>query len=160
MHLVLTESLGKDSTKLITSRPEIWNEMDCVFQRYKAGVLSKETTGCMASNLIIIVTTLIVFLVVTIRFMMAVVFQWFIADRLTDVRKKGDGTVVLRGKSPYVVILITCYSEGRRGIKSTLDSLAATSYSDRHKVYTYINILSNHVTHIFIKKIFFFSYFL
>ncbi|CAJ0888927.1 13242_t:CDS:2, partial [Entrophospora sp. SA101] len=134
-HEILTESLGKDATLLITNHLNVNNELKCVFQRYKAGVLSTQPAGCMAADLIIFTTTSIVVLVVVIRFVMAVVFQWFIADRLTFVRKKENGTVVIKGKSPYVIILVTCYSEGRKAIKSTLDSLAATSYNDKHKLF-------------------------
>ncbi|OMH82014.1 Chitin synthase 5 [Zancudomyces culisetae] len=33
----------------------------------------------------------------------------------------------------WVFMLVTCYSEGSHGIRTTLDSLAATEYSSRHK---------------------------
>ncbi|KAI8898994.1 chitin synthase-domain-containing protein, partial [Globomyces pollinis-pini] len=34
----------------------------------------------------------------------------------------------------FAVLLVTCYSEGKEGIKATLDSLAATNYDDRKKL--------------------------
>ncbi|OZJ02615.1 hypothetical protein BZG36_04277 [Bifiguratus adelaidae] len=34
----------------------------------------------------------------------------------------------------YALMLVTCYSEGRGSIKTTLDSLAETTYSSRHKL--------------------------
>lgn len=38
------------------------------------------------------------------------------------------------GAELFCVCLVTCYSEGAEGIKSTLDSIAATSYSDARKL--------------------------
>nr|KAJ3420663.1 hypothetical protein HK105_005411 [Polyrhizophydium stewartii] len=35
---------------------------------------------------------------------------------------------------PYTILLVTCYSEGEAGIRSTLDSLAATDYPDDRKL--------------------------
>ncbi|KAL0089727.1 chitin synthase [Phycomyces blakesleeanus] len=34
----------------------------------------------------------------------------------------------------YTVLLVTCYSEGEEGLKITLDSLAETEYSKKHKI--------------------------
>ncbi|GAA5837418.1 hypothetical protein JCM11251_002103 [Rhodosporidiobolus azoricus] len=38
------------------------------------------------------------------------------------------------GAELFAVCLVTCYSEGHDGIKTTLDSIAATSYSDARKL--------------------------
>ncbi|KAJ3417076.1 Chitin synthase, class 3 [Chytridiales sp. JEL 0842] len=35
---------------------------------------------------------------------------------------------------PYVMMLVTCYSEGPDGIRSTLESLSSTDYPDSHKL--------------------------
>jgi chitin synthase len=34
----------------------------------------------------------------------------------------------------YTVMLVTCYSEGEEGLRITMDSLARTTYSKKHKV--------------------------
>lgn len=34
----------------------------------------------------------------------------------------------------YTVMLVTCYSEGEEGLRTTMDSLAQTTYSKKHKV--------------------------
>ncbi|KAJ3041958.1 hypothetical protein HDV00_008467 [Rhizophlyctis rosea] len=34
----------------------------------------------------------------------------------------------------YAILLVTCYSEGEKGIRKTLNSLAATTYDDDHKL--------------------------
>ncbi|RCH91194.1 hypothetical protein CU098_009243, partial [Rhizopus stolonifer] len=35
----------------------------------------------------------------------------------------------------YTVMLVTCYSEGEEGLRTTMDSLASTTYSDKHKIF-------------------------
>jgi hypothetical protein len=43
----------------------------------------------------------------------------------------------------HTIMLVTCYSEGHASLKTTLDSLAATTYSRKHKVrYRSPNIVS------------------
>lgn len=41
----------------------------------------------------------------------------------------------------YTIMLVTCYSEGEDGLRTTMDSLAETTYSKKHKVT--LNILSD-----------------
>ncbi|KAJ3046331.1 hypothetical protein HDV00_000145 [Rhizophlyctis rosea] len=38
------------------------------------------------------------------------------------------------GNEVYTVLLVTCYSEGEDGLRTTMDSLADTNYSDDHKL--------------------------
>ncbi|RKO94774.1 chitin synthase-domain-containing protein [Blyttiomyces helicus] len=38
------------------------------------------------------------------------------------------------GKEVYTLMLVTCYSEGEEGLRTTMDSLADTSYSDDRKL--------------------------
>ena len=40
--------------------------------------------------------------------------------------------------TPYVMMMVTCYSEGEKGIRSTLESLAATRYNDRNKLFVIV----------------------
>ncbi|KAI7865901.1 chitin synthase-domain-containing protein [Spinellus fusiger] len=35
----------------------------------------------------------------------------------------------------YTVLLVTCYSEGEEGLRCTMDSLAETTYSNKHKIF-------------------------
>ncbi|KAL0092181.1 chitin synthase [Phycomyces blakesleeanus] len=35
----------------------------------------------------------------------------------------------------YTVLLVTCYSEGEEGLRCTMDSLAETTYSKKHKIF-------------------------
>ncbi|SCZ89307.1 BZ3500_MvSof-1268-A1-R1_Chr1-1g01095 [Microbotryum saponariae] len=49
---------------------------------------------------------------------------------------RADGMINLAsiGAELFVACLVTCYSEGAAGIKSTLDSIAGTTYSDARKL--------------------------
>lgn len=35
---------------------------------------------------------------------------------------------------PYVIMLVTAYSEGKAGLKGTIESLASTNYPDHKKL--------------------------
>jgi chitin synthase len=43
--------------------------------------------------------------------------------------------VALGGSGPmYSILLVTCYSEGEAGLRTTLDSLTESEYPDEHKL--------------------------
>lgn len=39
---------------------------------------------------------------------------------------------------PFVVMMVTCYSEGEEGLRATLESLADTDYADHNKLFMII----------------------
>lgn len=52
-----------------------------------------------------------------------------------DIGVAGANDSRLSQKSDlFTVLLVTCYSEGESSIRTTLDSLSATSYDDRKKL--------------------------
>lgn len=130
---VLQKVLSKDGTQLINSRTFLQKAMNCIRTRYAAGVLSTQTVGCFATNLIMIISLVVILAVIMTRFFMAILFHWFISRKLTKVAKTNRGLQV-KGDPLYTIMFVTCYSEGEASLKTTLDSLAATDYSDQHKV--------------------------
>ncbi|KAG0007329.1 hypothetical protein BGZ80_004802 [Entomortierella chlamydospora] len=111
--------------------------------------------GCFASMVILITTLICVGMVIGIKFVMALSFSWFLSYRLTEKPrtilkpkkdgKKGDEEANANGldmarntkvgrKNLYTVMLVTCYSEGENSIRTTMNSLANTSYSTKHKL--------------------------
>ncbi|KAG0288149.1 Chitin synthase, class 3 [Linnemannia gamsii] len=116
--------------------------------------------GCVAAQVIMLTTLICICMVVGIKFLMALTFSWFLSYRLTekprrtvksknnkgDEKDKDDGTGnggqdLARGgkkavgrKNLYTAMLVTCYSEGEHSIRTTLNSLANTSYSVKHKL--------------------------
>ncbi|KAL1924926.1 uncharacterized protein VTP21DRAFT_4580 [Calcarisporiella thermophila] len=193
---IIQNNLGKDATASFLAHQDTKNAIKCIQSRYMSGVLSSETFGCFASNIIMYVSLAVIVALIVVRFAMAVAFSWCIAHRLVKpggrhgmpwsrngnkghIQRKNsfydmnapnpvvDSGVSVRSsfsmngspaslanKQPrlsqstelsaqsqvldtklYTVMLVTCYSEGEEGLRTTLDSLAATTYSPKHKMF-------------------------
>ncbi|BGP01983.1 hypothetical protein JCM10021v2_005698 [Rhodotorula toruloides] len=216
--LAKSTSGSKDATRIFYTSDELKRSVKCLASRYYAGHIDKITPGCFVSNLFLYVSLILIMGIVLARFFMALVFSWYLADRMVrkprnlkrsvvspavlpeganiDVTnttgqapwveshvkrqqtmrlKKGGGrrgaasekalplspSEKPRGGAPkgrngtdvalpvgqdgmismasigaelFCVCLVTCYSEGYDGIKTTLDSIAATNYSDARKL--------------------------
>ncbi|KAJ2962319.1 hypothetical protein NQZ79_g2561 [Umbelopsis isabellina] len=205
--------LGQDASYLMTSISDGKNAINCLNARYAAGVISSDTMGCIADDIIVDVMLAVIIGLIVVRFTMAVVFSWFIAGRLTKPGGRSQGVLAWRsvaggnaepnrhrpppdsryalgaGNYPtpsgsssslgvdslasgsgsgsgsgspaplvaapksrtppkatssssqivdtrlHTIMLVTCYSEGKASIETTLDSLAATTYSRKHKIF-------------------------
>jgi len=228
-----------DATFWFAKEPGLWQQHSCLIERYRVGIVNGNTRGCVAASIIQGAALVIILGVLFTRFIMAVVFDWFISARLTRPPKPTltpptnltlkssyafiptnvNGVITLRqtsnplamstsagarkqsishqinnptiipssihplsnggqlstsvmshptgytysshalsnsttlsssshplststpvetdavaGTDPYVVMLVTCYSESEPSIRGTLSSLAATSYSDERKL--------------------------
>ncbi|KAF9580571.1 Chitin synthase, class 3 [Lunasporangiospora selenospora] len=157
VYSVMMRSLRKDSSLLFQRTDARKRALDCIQAVAEVGVLENTTMGCFASKVIILTTLICVCMVVGIKFLMALTFSWFLSYRLTEKprniklkssKNEKDGATsasaagldVARGKNAatrknlYTVMLVTCYSEGESSIRTTLDSLANTSYSTKHKL--------------------------
>ncbi|KAG0228625.1 Chitin synthase, class 3 [Actinomortierella wolfii] len=160
MQNVLGRSLRKDASLLIMRTESRKRYVDCLASLTEVGVLENTTMGCFAAQTIIITTLICVAMVVGIKFLMALTFNWFLSYRLTEkprsFKSKNDkhaGSKVISGgnensdkdaarqtrkgvgrKNLYTAMLVTCYSEGEASIRTTLNSLANTSYSVKHKL--------------------------
>ncbi|KAF9970396.1 Chitin synthase, class 3 [Actinomortierella ambigua] len=169
MQNVLSRSLRKDASMLIMRTESRKKYIDCLASQTEVGVLENTTMGCFAAQTIMITTLICVCMVVGIKFLMALTFNWFLSYRLTEKERSfksskgaggankaaggvagkpkgsggneaGDKDVVVRQKKNagrknlYTAMLVTCYSEGESSIRTTLNSLANTSYSVKHKL--------------------------
>jgi chitin synthase len=183
---------GKDATRLFTNRVSTTAAMQCL-QRYSAGHIDKITPGCFASQLFLYCALVVILGLVLARFVMAVIFSWFLSRRLImppkNLKRHGVSPAVMpaganltkesrAGTAPWTgaklqkgrgregkdsekgfaggvplpvdhngmismasigpelfcVCLVTCYSEGEEGIRTTLDSIAGSNYSDARKL--------------------------
>ncbi|KAF9212362.1 hypothetical protein BGZ59_006837 [Podila verticillata] len=155
---VLQRSLRKDSSLLFSRTDSRKKALTCIQALTEVGVLENTTMGCFAATTIMLTTMICVCMVVVIKFLMALTFSWFLSYRLTEKPRtvlksskkeeeelnksnnNGQDLARVRGrnaanrKNPYTVMLVTCYSEGENSIRTTLDSLANTSYSTKHKL--------------------------
>ncbi|CAG8481783.1 687_t:CDS:2 [Paraglomus occultum] len=156
---------GKDATRLFFSRNDLKNAIPCLTLKYIAGYIDKETAGCFVSQLVLYVALTVVLGVVMSRFIMAIVFTWFISDYLVKEPKPvkslqelpseteqgrdttrwnelgivtEDITIDNIGNDLYTILLVTCYSEGEEGLRITCESMASTTYPDDRKLLFFI----------------------
>jgi chitin synthase len=188
---ILRNAIGNDASYSLMNNAQMKAAIPCLLARYQAGVLSTENGGCIASGIIMNVMIAVIIAVVAIRYMMAVIFQWFIASSLvkpggrsgflswrskaggnddpanhvrapTNMYNAGgsnnasvssfsntDGSptasavdlkpgVDIVSTKLYTIMQVTCYSEGEESMRTTMDSLAQTTYSKKHKVFMVI----------------------
>lgn len=158
-NVLLTNRQG-DVTLPFQRTNDLKKAVACIQAVSQVGVLENKTMGCVAAQVIMLTTLICICMVVGIKFLMALTFSWFLSYRLTekprravkskddkgDEKNKDDGTGnggqdLARGgkkavgrKNLYTAMLVTCYSEGENSIRTTLNSLANTSYSVKHKL--------------------------
>ncbi|KAJ7039261.1 glycosyltransferase family 2 protein [Mycena alexandri] len=195
---------GKDGTRLFSSRPDLKPAIPCLQQRYYAGNIDKITPGCFITSLVLYVGLGVILGLVMVRFVMAIIFKWFMSRKLIQnpdshsldrravshavmpaganvsvdnrngtapwsngqrkLAKSGPprpqqalaSTSALAATSSrtlvgatetapvmslaqigaelFAVCLITCYSEGEESIRTTLDAISKTDYSDARKL--------------------------
>ncbi|KAJ3024210.1 hypothetical protein HKX48_004483 [Thoreauomyces humboldtii] len=156
---LLTSNLGKDGTYRYIRTSAGQTGVECLSQGYRVGWVGAERNGCIAAQVLQVVALIIILGVVMAKFFMAVWFHWFglpksrLLSATTTVAEKrmsrssarystagGNprhsvlGYFAPQTKDLHTIMLVTCYSEGRDGIKSTLDSLASTDYPDSKKL--------------------------
>ncbi|KAF8953807.1 hypothetical protein BGZ46_003135 [Entomortierella lignicola] len=152
----LAQSPRKDASLIFQRTQNRKDAIGCIAAMTEVGYLENTTMGCFASKTILLAMLICVCMVVVLKFLMALSFSWFLSYRLTEKprtilkSKKGEdaaevanasGKDIARSgknatgrKNLYTVMLVTCYSEGENSIRTTMDSLANTSYSTKHKL--------------------------
>ncbi|KAJ2789512.1 hypothetical protein H4R21_006721, partial [Coemansia helicoidea] len=147
-----------DATLLFERTPQMKDAAKCLIARYQAGVLAKESPGCFATNLFNYVALIVIGGIVLTRFIMAVIFQYFLSWQLvrrpprskvrplsynaaapwSGKKPQTGGAKVNVGKGEedelFTIMLVTCYSEGDDSIRGTCDSLCGTEFSDARKL--------------------------
>ena len=75
-----------DATHLLWRSTDVDAQlMDCLVQTYYAGRLSQLPIPCMLSRVLMILLSVVVMGIMFTRFVMAVVFKWFIAHHMTKI---------------------------------------------------------------------------
>ncbi|XP_044714851.1 chitin synthase domain-containing protein [Hirsutella rhossiliensis] len=197
---------GRDVTRMFQSSDDK-RYAQCFEEIIKVGSVDTETVGCIASKVVLYCALILILSVVLSRFILALVFQWFISrhyaasktSQTSDRRKRnqqiedwsediyraparlpgdvgssavGQGndsrasflrsetygsSSLPEGPGPagfihdavvpqppsdwmpfdfplaHTMCLVTAYSEGKEGIRTTLDSIATTDYPNSHK---------------------------
>ena len=155
-------SAGGDVTWEMNQIPDGGNMMKCFSDRYRIGYLGYQSPGCTVYNSAMSLALITILLLIGIRFVMALAFHWFVAPSLTKHRIKsqlnsqnGDKrdstllrttvstlagcTTTLSSAIPkqldiYTICLVTCYSEDKISVRSTLDSIALSDFPNERKL--------------------------
>lgn len=141
---ILTQGVGRDITRNMILNPDAKVQMDCLLDRYFVGVIDRQSTGCYLANVFMIIFLISILGVVLVRFFMALAFDWFLADKLSVVKSVEANGVdidplefqanIIGNGDMYTICLVTCYSEGKEGLRTTMNSLATTTYNDKKKL--------------------------
>ncbi|KAG0165866.1 hypothetical protein DFQ30_007908 [Apophysomyces sp. BC1015] len=183
----LRSALGQDASYAVMYNQQARDARHCLVARYAVGAVDIEPGGCIADQIIMNLMFALIISVIVIRYLMALLFQWFIARRLVkpggrsnwlawrsikggnddpanhipgpynnygpmaagqnslaSLGSQNESNPRIGGGSVrsdivqaelYTLMLVTCYSEGEEGLRITMDSLAETTYSNKHKIF-------------------------
>ncbi|KAI8814069.1 putative chitin synthase division II class IV [Cladochytrium replicatum] len=83
---VIRASIGTDATLPLTKVN--LNIGACLLAMFDVAALEHETLGCIATDIVVWISLIVVIGVLSIRFICAIFFQWFISWQLGKLRKK------------------------------------------------------------------------
>ncbi|KAI8331883.1 chitin synthase-domain-containing protein [Chlamydoabsidia padenii] len=75
---------GRDATKLMYRTASLRAAIPCLVDKYRAGSIDKDTTGCFMAAIVLYCSLLIVISLVFARFFMALIFSWFLSRKLSQ----------------------------------------------------------------------------
>lgn len=83
------------------------------------GKIATKTYGCLVADVLLYFSTVIIFSLIILKFVLAFLYSWFIAKKqVTD-------------KNLPAIMLVTCYSEDKDGIQNTLNSLCDQNFEEK-----------------------------
>lgn len=157
----VSELIGKDGTLAFAKTENDQFLGQCLLELYGIGPIDYVTIECLAANTLLNIALIIICSVVLIRFILAVFFSWFLSWQLGKIQQTRSifnmgaaaptekvsaithpqsfslfTTVDFKHvyKELYTICLVTCYSEGEEGLRTTLDSIASTDYNPNYKL--------------------------
>ncbi|GAA5803123.1 hypothetical protein HPULCUR_008598 [Helicostylum pulchrum] len=96
VNLALRQTAGQDATYIFSSLQDAKTAWPCIATRYATGVISSDTMGCIAYEIIIDFFLVLVIMVMAIRYTMALVFHWVVSPRLTIPGGRSKGIFAWR----------------------------------------------------------------
>lgn len=117
----IESSIKTDGTNLFSNMSP--DERECFKSSFYAGNLDSKTYGCLLADFMLYLSTVAIFGLIIVRFVLAVIYSWHIKSKT----KKQEMLV----SDSFCILLVTCYSEDLPGIKSTLDSLTLQNHREK-----------------------------
>lgn len=99
-------------------------ELKCFKELCYAGELAVQSTGCQITYTFLYLSCVAILGIVLIRFFLAVAYSIVMKIKTWQLVRSTTDSIP-------VVLMATCYSEGREGLKSTLDSLCIQEYDKK-----------------------------
>ncbi|KAL2914952.1 hypothetical protein HK105_205495 [Polyrhizophydium stewartii] len=84
---ILRSHVGKDAS-LAFAKANLVSVAECLSDMFMVGTVSQLTTGCIASDVVLYVSFVVIGALIIIRFVLAVWFRWVISDRLGRLQKQ------------------------------------------------------------------------
>lgn len=154
----LSSFSGTDASLILSTDYTSISAASCIQNMYTVGYIDSQSVGCVSSNVIMSISLVVILGVVLTRFVMALTFHWIFSHNITrnhnshiasippllqssGLRNSQTFSIANAKKrlqpssdDPYMIMLVTCYSEGEAGIRQTLSSLADTIYPNERKL--------------------------
>ncbi|KAJ1952723.1 ATP-dependent RNA helicase, partial [Dipsacomyces acuminosporus] len=123
----LHDMTGTDATLAVSSSHDLQKLVPCWNAQLRLGRIEGNTVGCVITSSITISVTVVLNLMILIKLVCAVLFDWAFSFQLAKITK-----YFTQGSSkriPHVLITVTCYNENEQTLRSTLESIASTNYA-------------------------------
>lgn len=140
----------RDATRLFYREQSVISTIPCLKAKYGSGRLQKSAAGCFGVDFFMTVSLIVILGIIGVRFTMAFLFHWMISHRLSRRPKdtlqrplvakaspwgeEPDRTISDDPNELFTILLVTCYSEGEASMRTTIESLVGTEYSDDKKM--------------------------
>ncbi|KAJ1720338.1 ATP-dependent RNA helicase [Coemansia erecta] len=124
--------VGTDATIAVSRNEDLQRLVPCWESQLRLGRIEGSTIGCVITSGITISVTVILNVMILIKLICAVLFDWAFSIQLTKITKhftRGSNQRV-----PHVLITVTCYDENEATLRETLDSVAMTNYALSRKI--------------------------
>jgi chitin synthase len=117
---------GQDATrffeqiKTLEGPRNLKRYLDCMDEMFFIGKVDKRSSpGCIASNMIVLTTSIFIVIILGFKFIAALQFST---------------TGSPQSPTRYVICAVPCYNEGPASLRSTFASVAMCNYSSEHKL--------------------------
>lgn len=117
----ISKGRGSDASDLSSKLDK--EALECFKDIFYCGKVATKTYGCLVADIFLYISTVAIFSLILVRFFLAVFYSWYIRRRINSLNTS---------QTTPAILLVTCYSEGKEGLKSTLDSLSEQDYP--HKI--------------------------